>query len=235
MSNFQDLISDRYGDNQKANTSHSESNQIAYRELKQPQSAEKPEDYYDERYDEDSRHRVGGGRAGGKRNPEHHGLKTRNEIARNQVHESEINRGEQARTKILRILAGFPELGSRENEDRFIDTYLNWLQGCFAQNKLILEPQFIKLEFSRSSGAGGQNVNKVETAVRARHLKTNLTAHNEEQRSQSDNRTAALKHLQTKLLEHLKDWKTWLHSENKKITDITRYDILEMMAESLSN
>ena len=47
MSNFQDLISDRYGDNQKANTSHSESNQIAYRELKQPQSAEKPEDYYD--------------------------------------------------------------------------------------------------------------------------------------------------------------------------------------------
>jgi len=236
MSNFQDLITNRYGDNQKADTSHSESNQTAYRELKQPQSAVEPEDYYDERYAdyEDSRHEVRGGRAGGRRK-EHHGRKTQEAVAQTQAHESEVNRGKQARTKILRILAGFPELGSRENEDRFIDSYLNWLQSCFSQNKLILEPQFVKLEFSRSSGAGGQNVNKVETAVRARHLKTNVTAHNEEQRSQSENREAALKHLQSKLLEHLKDWRTWLHSENKKITDITRYDILEMMAESLSN
>lgn len=245
MNDFTSLIKDRYGENNenlKNDTSHSESNKQAYRELKQPQIPDSnKQDYFDkyEGYDEENSHgnrgRVGGGGAGGKKHPEHHGKTTRRAIAENQVRASEINRGKEARTKILRILAGFPELGSRENEDRFIDSYLNWLQSCFSQNKLILEPQFVKLEFSRSSGAGGQNVNKVETAVRARHLKTNVTAHNEEQRSQSENREAALKHLQSKLLEHLKDWRTWLHSENKKITDITRYDILDMMAEALSN
>ncbi len=237
MNDFHNLITKRYGeDNLKKDTAISESNTIAYRELKQPQRPPQPEsDDYWEKYgyaDEDKRQSRGG--RGGEHHPDHHGIATRNAIAKNQRENAERNRGEEARINILRVLSGFPELHTRELEDRFIDSYLHWLNLCFEQNKVSLNPEDIKLEFSRSSGAGGQNVNKVETAVRARHLKTNLTAHNEEERSQSDNRTAALRHLQGRILEHLQDWKTYLKSKNQDISSLTRYDILDFRAESIS-
>ncbi|NBO36023.1 peptide chain release factor-like protein [bacterium] len=243
MNDFHRLIKQRYGEaaekNIEKDTTFSESNANAYRELKQPPTPTPPQpdsDDYWETYgytDKDERQGRGGGR-GGKHHPEHHGPATRNAIARNQRENAERNRGEEARINILRVLSGFPELHTRELEDRFIDSYLQWLNTCFEQNKVSLKPEDIKLEFSRSSSAGGQNVNKVETAVRARHLKTNLTAHNEEERSQSDNRTAALRHLQGRILEHLQDWRTYLKSKNQDISSITRYDILELLAESIS-
>lgn len=50
----------------------------------------------------------------------------------------------------------------------------------------------LKVDFFRSSGPGGQNVNKVETAVRVTHLPTGLTASAQTERSQSANRERAL-------------------------------------------
>lgn len=57
----------------------------------------------------------------------------------------------------------------------------------------------IKVEFARSSGPGGQNVNKRETAVRVVHLPTGLTAHVDSERSQAQNREKALAILSGKL------------------------------------
>ena len=45
----------------------------------------------------------------------------------------------------------------------------------------------IRVEFSRSGGPGGQNVNKRETAVRIIHIPTNISVHSTEERSQADN------------------------------------------------
>lgn len=65
--------------------------------------------------------------------------------------------------------------------------------------KMVIPPEDIKIEMSRSSGPGGQNVNKRETAVRVVHLPTGLSAASQAERSQSQNREKALSLLKAKL------------------------------------
>ncbi|MBI1839094.1 MAG: PCRF domain-containing protein [Candidatus Colwellbacteria bacterium] len=63
----------------------------------------------------------------------------------------------------------------------------------------------VKIEFSRSSGPGGQNVNKVETAVRVVHIPTGIAAASESQRSQAQNRATAMSLLKTKLIKLMEE------------------------------
>ena len=57
----------------------------------------------------------------------------------------------------------------------------------------------LKIEFARSSGPGGQNVNKRETAVRIVHIPTNISTHVDGERSQAQNKEKALEVLRGKL------------------------------------
>jgi len=63
----------------------------------------------------------------------------------------------------------------------------------------------LKTEFSRSSGPGGQNVNKRETAVRVVHIPTNLSVHVDSERSQAQNREQAMALLKGKLFKLRED------------------------------
>jgi len=63
----------------------------------------------------------------------------------------------------------------------------------------------IRVDFTRSSGPGGQNVNKVETAVRVVHIPTGLAASSQIERSQARNRERALTILKTKLLKLMEE------------------------------
>lgn len=69
------------------------------------------------------------------------------------------------------------------------------------ETRLSIPEKDLKFEFSRSGGPGGQNVNKLETAVRVVHLGTGLAASSQAERSQAQNRDRALKILKAKILK----------------------------------
>jgi hypothetical protein len=176
-----------------------------------------------EEYEDYEEQFVPKGGTGGKKDRPPHSLTSQSarETAREQA---QANREEEARNRILNVLRHFPKPDTDPNEYELLESYKNWLMDALSDESLLLQPSDIESAFMRAkTKAGGQNVNKVNSAVRLTHRPTRIFVRSDQSRDQNQNREIAESLLSERLSTHVADWKIIIENEGKLDPSHVRY------------
>jgi hypothetical protein len=83
--------------------------------------------------------------------------------------------------------------------------------------EIVINPADLRVDTFRASGAGGQHVNKTESAIRITHLPTGVVVESQTERSQHANRDKAMKRLQAMLVEAELDKRAAAQAADRKL------------------
>ncbi|WP_211080553.1 peptide chain release factor 2 [Enterobacteriaceae endosymbiont of Neohaemonia nigricornis] len=117
---------------------------------------------------------------------------------------------------IHRLVRKSPFNSAGRRHTSFVSTFI--YPDVKINSNILLRTQDLKIDVYRASGAGGQHVNRTESAVRITHIPTGLVTQCQNNRSQHKNKQQAIKQIQIKLskLEYLKKQKEKQEIENTK-------------------
>lgn len=127
------------------------------------------------------------------------------------IEAARILRVEEARRRVGQVIEGLIGKGSPEEIETALEQYTQWINACVKADSLYLDVEKdIRYDDFRSGGPGGQNVNKVNSGIRAKHIASGISARSTDSRDQYINKAEARSKLIQKLGDHLQDWRTVL-------------------------
>jgi protein subunit release factor B len=145
---------------------------------------------------------VRGGGGGG-----HHKSVSRETASRELIATLQKERRAAAEAKITQYIAEHWKNQEDPKTKAYLEKFVKWMKYASRQKDLVLDPNEVSMKFQTSSGPGGQNRNKVATAVIAVHNPTQEQVFEDEFRTQIENRTGAMKLLTGNVKDLLATWK----------------------------